>query len=33
MAAPFEPWCDRCGVHGCICAPPRPWWKRLPRRR
>jgi hypothetical protein len=28
MAAPFLPWCDRCGMHGCQ-AKPRPWWMRL----
>jgi hypothetical protein len=33
MTAPFESWCDRCGMHGCRCAPPRPWWRRLLRRR
>jgi hypothetical protein len=29
MAAPYEPWCDRCGMHGCICPPPPRWWKRF----
>jgi hypothetical protein len=26
MTAPFLPWCDRCGAHGCL---PRSWWQRL----